>query len=107
MLLASGCGSDAAGEAEAGLERNCPLAKADVVLVRGGSFGMGDDHRYPEEGSARALTVDSFWIDVHEVTNAQFSAIAFTAMRRIGGWSPSTAAAWRPPIGSAADPCRR
>lgn len=44
------------------------------VLVRGGSFTMGHDNTYPEERPARPVAVDDFYIDTHEVTNAQFQA---------------------------------
>ena len=45
-----------------------------MVWVPGGRFVMGDDPRYPEEGPPRTVTVKGFWIDAHEVTNAQFAA---------------------------------
>ena len=35
---------------------------------------MGTDTGYPEEGPETNVTVHGFWIDTHEVTNAQFSA---------------------------------
>ena len=43
-----------------------------MVWVPGGSFEMGDTV-YPEEGKRRA-TVSGFWMDRHEVTNAEFAA---------------------------------
>ena len=45
-----------------------------MVWVPGGRFVMGDDPQYPEEGPPRTVTVKGFWIDAHEVTNAQFAA---------------------------------
>ena len=48
--------------------------KAGMVLVPGGTFTMGDDGERPEERSAHRVTVQPFWIDRHEVTNAQFAA---------------------------------
>ncbi|MEN9684144.1 MAG: hypothetical protein RLZZ427_1895 [Pseudomonadota bacterium] len=45
-----------------------------MVWVPGGSFTMGDDPRYVEEGPPRRVAVPGFWIDPHEVTNAQFAA---------------------------------
>lgn len=45
-----------------------------MVWVPGGSFVMGDDPHYPEEGPPRTVSVKGFWIDAHEVTNAQFAA---------------------------------
>jgi formylglycine-generating enzyme required for sulfatase activity len=38
----------------------------------GGTFKMGSDRHYPEEGPAHEVTVDGFWIDRMPVTNAQF-----------------------------------
>jgi formylglycine-generating enzyme required for sulfatase activity len=35
---------------------------------------MGDDAHYPEEGPPQTVAVKGFWIDAHEVTNAQFAA---------------------------------
>jgi len=45
-----------------------------MVWVPGGSFTMGTDPRYEEEGPPRTVTLKGFWIDVHEVTNAQYAA---------------------------------
>ena len=33
----------------------------------------GSDRHYPEEGPAHAVSVDEFWIEAHQVTNAQFA----------------------------------
>ncbi len=49
-------------------------AKAGMVRVDGGTFVMGDDTERPEERTAHDVTVSPFWIDRHEVTNAQFAA---------------------------------
>jgi formylglycine-generating enzyme required for sulfatase activity len=43
-----------------------------MVFVPGGTFTMGSDHHQPEERFAHTVRVDGFWIDRHEVTNAQF-----------------------------------
>jgi formylglycine-generating enzyme required for sulfatase activity len=45
-----------------------------MVWIAGGSFVMGDDPHYPEEGPPQTVTVKGFWIDTHEVTNAEFAA---------------------------------
>ena len=34
---------------------------------------LGSDEHYPEEGPAREVTVDGFWIQTHQVTNAEFA----------------------------------
>nr|WP_282098632.1 SUMF1/EgtB/PvdO family nonheme iron enzyme [Qipengyuania proteolytica] len=44
------------------------------VRIESGTFMMGDDKAYPEEGPRRRVHVDGFWIDPHEVTNRQFAA---------------------------------
>jgi formylglycine-generating enzyme required for sulfatase activity len=44
-----------------------------MVWVKGGRFTMGSDEHHPEERAPHEVTVDGFWIDRHEVTNAQFA----------------------------------
>jgi formylglycine-generating enzyme len=46
----------------------------NMVLIAGGTFRMGSDLHYSEERPADWVTVDSFWIDRHVVTNADFAA---------------------------------
>ena len=43
-----------------------------MTLMPGGTFLMGSDRHYPEEGPAHRVHVDPFWMDRHLVTNAQF-----------------------------------
>ncbi len=45
---------------------------AGMVFIPGGAFRMGSDDQRPEERHAHSVRVDGFWIDEHEVTNAQF-----------------------------------
>jgi formylglycine-generating enzyme required for sulfatase activity len=47
---------------------------AGMVWVRGGEFTMGTDSDlgWPDEKPAHRVRVDGFWMDEHEVTNAQF-----------------------------------
>lgn len=47
--------------------------RADMVWVPGGTFTMGDTF-YPEEEPLREVTVEGFWMDRTEVTNAEFAA---------------------------------
>jgi len=42
--------------------------------VPSGTFVMGEDPHYPEEGPPRLVSVPGFWIDEHELTNAEFAA---------------------------------
>jgi len=43
------------------------------VLIPSGSFMMGENPRYPEEGPPHRVDVEAFEMDAHEVTNAQFA----------------------------------
>ena len=45
---------------------------AGMVFIRGGTFRMGSERHQPEERFTHVVRVDGFWIDRHEVTNAQF-----------------------------------
>lgn len=47
-----------------------------MVLIPGGSFAMGaaDDVAQPDEQPVHTVSVDSFLMDEHEVTNAEFAA---------------------------------
>lgn len=49
---------------------------AGMVWVAGGTFSMGADNKQASEDEypKHKVTVDGFWIDVTEVTNAQFAA---------------------------------
>jgi formylglycine-generating enzyme len=54
------------------LEGVATEAHIGMVRVPGGIFRMGSDHHYSEEAPAHRVNVDSFWIDITPVTNAQF-----------------------------------
>jgi sulfatase modifying factor 1 len=43
-----------------------------MVLIPGGTFRMGSEQHQPEERFTHIVRVGDFWIDRHEVTNAQF-----------------------------------
>jgi formylglycine-generating enzyme len=45
---------------------------AGMTFVAEGAFTMGSDQHQPEERFTHVAHVDGFWIDRHEVTNAQF-----------------------------------
>jgi formylglycine-generating enzyme required for sulfatase activity len=62
--------------------RSAPLAKSkpsgstpdsDMLWIPGGSFRMGSEDFYPEEGPVHEVSVDGFWMDRYAVTNAQFA----------------------------------
>jgi sulfatase modifying factor 1 len=46
---------------------------AEMVFIRGGEFQMGSID-FADSKPVHAVTVNSFWMDEHEVTNAQFAA---------------------------------
>ncbi len=58
---------------ESKLKSDCGIRIGAQVWIEGGTFTMGSDSFYREEGHAHQVTLDSFWIDTHEVTNAQFA----------------------------------
>jgi sulfatase modifying factor 1 len=45
----------------------------EMAWIPSGTFRMGSDAHYAEEGPARPVTIDGFWIDRHQVTNRQFA----------------------------------
>ncbi len=51
-----------------------PSAPAGMVLIPGGEFVMGSDKPMsrPDERPAHPVRVDPFWMDITEVTNAEF-----------------------------------
>lgn len=52
--------------------KTCSRPPDKPVRIEGGTFSMGSNAVYTEEGPERETTVDGFWIDPHEVTNRQF-----------------------------------
>lgn len=47
----------------------------DMVRLDGGTYEMGsDDPGFPDASPIHRVTVKAFWMDKHEVTNAQFAA---------------------------------
>lgn len=51
----------------------CPGDGAPMALIPAGTFMMGSDDR-PAEQPVHEVYLDAFYMDVHEVTNAQFKA---------------------------------
>jgi len=45
----------------------------DMVWIPGGTFRMGSNDHYPEEAPVHQVTVDGFWMDKYQVTNAQYA----------------------------------
>ena len=45
----------------------------DLVWIPAQTTTLGSDRHYDEEGPAREVSVDGFWIQTHQVTNAKFA----------------------------------
>ncbi|HVX26780.1 MAG TPA: formylglycine-generating enzyme family protein [Parafilimonas sp.] len=52
---------------------NANASTAGMVLIKGGSFEMGSND-FPDSKPVHQVTVSRFYMDEHEVTNAQFAA---------------------------------
>ena len=48
-------------------------APPDMLWIPGGTFLMGSEDFYPEEGPVHEVAVDGFWMDRHIVINQQFA----------------------------------
>ncbi len=53
-------------------ERALEAPHENMVWIPGGKFVMGSNDHYPEEAPAHRVAVNSFWMDRHTVTNAEF-----------------------------------
>ena len=57
-------------------------AYVGMIFIEGGTFSMGSDGHYSEEGPVHRVCVDGFYIDEAPVTNAEFSEfVAATGYR--------------------------
>lgn len=45
----------------------------ETTWIDRGTFSMGAEEYYPDEGPIREVKVEGFWIDLHTVTNADFA----------------------------------
>ncbi|MFB0613611.1 formylglycine-generating enzyme family protein [Aurantiacibacter poecillastricola] len=73
LALAACEGESEAPARSAAIARSCAQIGDEPIRLEGGTFAMGQDDIYAEEGPVRETTVDGFWIDPHEVTNRQFA----------------------------------
>jgi formylglycine-generating enzyme len=63
-----------------------------MAWIQGGTFLMGSEDFYPEEGPVHQVTVDGFWIDTHPVTNADFRRfVKATGYLTVAGHPPDPA----------------
>jgi formylglycine-generating enzyme len=76
--------SAVAGNPHKFVKRACKSPAPQTVKIDGGTFRIGQEDVYPEEGPSRTVSLDSFWIDRHEVTNRQFAIfVAATGHRTV------------------------
>lgn len=84
MLALAGC-----SQHRPPTSRCADLRDAPMIHLPGGSFVMGADPQYPEEGPPRRVTVKAFSIDTHELTNAEFARfVAATHYRTVAERDP-------------------
>lgn len=84
----------------------------EMVFIKGGKFKMGTDNGMPFEAPVHEVTVNSFWIDIHEVTVTEFEKFVkatgyITEGEKIGwsgvfdvkqgGWTKCDKVSWRNP----------
>jgi formylglycine-generating enzyme required for sulfatase activity len=90
----------------AGAERE---ANVPAVLVPAGEFSMGAEDGGPERRPVHAVSVGTFWIDRHEVTNGRFRRFVEATGHRTtaeraappaaGGGATAAGASWKCPDG--------
>src|SRR4051794_15156823 len=63
-----------ASNVSASTNSRAEMIKEDgMVLINGGTFEMGTDDGMPYEAPVHEVLVNSFWMDEHEVTVAEFT----------------------------------
>ncbi|ANY21003.1 Serine/threonine-protein kinase pkn1 [Tsuneonella dongtanensis] len=73
IAMLAACSNADGGGKTAVVARTCAAIADTPVRLEGGTFAMGEEDVYAEEGPVRQTTVAGFWIDPHEVTNRQFA----------------------------------
>ena len=69
-----------------------------AVYLKPGTFSMGQDALYPEEGPVRDVRLAGFWIDTTEVTNRQFARFVEATGYRTIAEKPVDPAAFTVPV---------
>ena len=98
-----------------GLPAQAPPASPDkMVLISAGPFIQGSDHpkAAPDERPARRRHLPAYWLDRHEVTNAQFEAFVQATQYRTeaeaaGQVEVQDGISWRYPEGPGSDLAQR
>jgi formylglycine-generating enzyme len=72
-MLLNACSEPKAEQAKAAAPSCTKIAGQKMQWIPAGRFRMGSNNGYPEEGPERDVSVTGFWIDTHELTNAEFA----------------------------------
>ena len=80
-------------------------SSAAMVWIPAQTFAMGSDRHYREEGPAHRVAVDGFWMEPHQVTNAEFARVR--AAHRLRDRGRATAGSGRLPGRSGGEPAAR
>jgi formylglycine-generating enzyme len=74
LCLAFGC-SESKDVGQDKLDQSPQLQpQKGMVLIEGGTFKMGSDKGLQDESPIHDVTISTFWIDQHEVTNREFQS---------------------------------
>ncbi len=88
------CGAGATGPATVMRDRT-----GEMVRVPAGEFRMGSETQNPDERPARTVYLNAYWIDRHEVTNAQYEAFVLErGHRRPALWDDDRLSGPRQPV---------
>ena len=72
VVIVSAISGDVRADALRGTTATTAESK-DMVLIKGGEFVMGNEGAYADESPRHTVQLSSFYLDAHEVTNAQFA----------------------------------
>lgn len=110
LLSTQGCQKSSLSD-----EKN--IVPGNMVLIKGGTFQMGTDDGMPYESPVHAVEIESFYMDKHEVTVAEFAKFAAATNYKTdaekfgwsgvfnfetGEWQRVDGADWRNPEGKIA-----
>src|SRR5207302_7226990 len=83
--------SPEAGSHSSDSASSMPANRHDMALIKGGTFLMGTNDGMPYEAPVHEVAVNSFWMDEHEVTLAEFAKFVTATGYRTDaekfGWS--------------------
>jgi formylglycine-generating enzyme len=114
MMALCGLLSTSVAGVQEGKKTEVSPSQDGMVLIQGGTFIMGTDDGFPYEGPAHTVKVNTFRLDVHEVTVEEFSKFVSDTKylteseqlrwsgvfnTKLGEWEKVDGANWRHPEG--------